>query len=124
MLRPDGLCRAVSRRIRNRLLPNVSGLSSFAICRHDVHTLQIAGVARSAPRQPDVFVFTVIVALNETTIKAGEAQILIQPGMTTEDENRRLKKLLAESMLDVSTLREAPHHPTSPLAASRAGRIT
>jgi len=24
-----------------------------------------------------------------------------------EDENRRLKKLLAESMLDVSTLREA-----------------
>jgi putative transposase len=25
-----------------------------------------------------------------------------------EDENRRLKKLLAEAMLDVATLREAP----------------
>ncbi|MGO8738224.1 HlyD family type I secretion periplasmic adaptor subunit [Rhodoblastus sp.] len=52
-----------------------------------------------APGQPDVFVFPVTIALDETTIKVGDAQIPIAPGMTTTVEIKTQKRRVIDYLL-------------------------
>ncbi len=55
--------------------------------------------ASGAPGQPDVFVFPVTIALDETTIALGDAQIPIAPGMTTTVEIRTQKRRVIDYLL-------------------------
>ena len=55
--------------------------------------------ASGAPGQPDVFVFPVTIALDETTIAVGDAQIPIAPGMTTTVEIRTQKRRVIDYLL-------------------------
>ena len=55
-----------------------------------------------APGQPDVFVFPVTIALDETTITVGDAQIPIAPGMTTTVEIKTQKRRVIDYLLVAS----------------------
>ncbi|MCI4677178.1 HlyD family type I secretion periplasmic adaptor subunit [Rhodoblastus acidophilus] len=55
--------------------------------------------ASSAPGQPDVFVFPVTIALDETTIKIGDAHIPIAPGMTATVEIKTQQRRVIDYLL-------------------------
>ncbi|MBV1706392.1 MAG: HlyD family type I secretion periplasmic adaptor subunit [Hyphomicrobiales bacterium] len=53
----------------------------------------------SSPGHPDVFVFPVTIALDESTIKVGNERIPIAPGMTTEVEIKTHKRRVIDYFL-------------------------
>jgi hemolysin D len=52
-----------------------------------------------SPGQPDVFVFPVTIELDETSIKAGESQIAVTPGMTVAAEIRTQRRRVIDYFL-------------------------
>ncbi len=79
---------AVDEQTAKRALANVTAGANSA-------TAQSSG----APGQPDVFVFPVTIALDETTIKVGDADIPIAPGMTTTVEIKTQERRVIDYLL-------------------------
>ncbi len=87
---------AVDEQTAKRALANVTAGANSA-------TAQSSG----APGQPDVFVFPVTIALDEATIRVGDADIPIAPGMTTtveiKTQDRRVIDYLLSPLAKISS---------------------
>jgi membrane fusion protein, hemolysin D len=87
---------AVDEQTAKRALANVTAGANSA-------TAQSSG----APGQPDVFVFPVTIALDKATIRVGDADIPIAPGMTTtveiKTQDRRVIDYLLSPLAKISS---------------------